>query len=394
MSLNSKLKFASFGRKVLISVPVCASLVGCNAVDSNSSSSLLMKASSMSSLSELCLSQSASVVGLSDTRMSMSGNASIGGSVILLGRSTLDLSGNASVTDRVYSPMSNAVVEHGNASVGQLIDQDLTANESAVLDFATTIMNQTPTQTIDRISNSVDIVGNGDLNVIEVKNGIQLSGQNQLRLHGTADDQFVFIVDQGNIQFSGKAGIQLLGNVSSRRVMFLATGRQSLSVTGNGAIVGTYFLPEGPASISGNGRIEGALLAESSLAISGNGLTFTPAAWCPAITLPEPTPSASPSPSASPTASASPSPSVSASPSASPTADPSASPSPSTSPTADPSASPSPTDSASPSPSASPTVDPSPSPTPTETIAAPTPSPSPTLPICTGPFCGSILGGT
>jgi hypothetical protein len=331
--------------------------------------------------------------------MNFTGNAKVGGSVVLLGNSSLDLSGNANVTDRVFAKSLGQVVEHGNATAGQVVLEDLTVHEAAVLDFANIVSNQTPTQTFDEIKDDMDIFGNGELNVIRVKGGIHLSGNRHLRLHGTANDQFVFLVDQGDIQLSGNAGVNVVDGASSRKVMFLASGGQSLSISGNGKVVGTFMIPEGPISITGNGQMEGAILAEGKISIHGNGFTFTPSAWCPEISIPGPSPSPSDSPSESPSPdpspSVSPSETPSPSPSVSPSTDPSSSPSPE--PSADPSASPSPSPTSTTDPGAGTIVEPSPSPSPTsptDSTSSPGASPTPAPTVCSGVFCSDPILGT
>ncbi|MEO5969235.1 MAG: hypothetical protein ABIQ95_04855, partial [Bdellovibrionia bacterium] len=80
-----------------------------------------------------CLSSSASIVGLSNTSMSINGNAKINGSVVLLGKSQIQLVGNASVEDKIYAATADQVTTKGNAKVGQIVQKDFTLNEFAVL---------------------------------------------------------------------------------------------------------------------------------------------------------------------------------------------------------------------------------------------------------------------
>lgn len=312
-----------------------------------------------------CLSTSASLVALSDTAVNFSGNATIKGSVVLLGSSTLRLSGNAKISDKLYLANIDQVSASGNASVGQVVVRDLTGNEKNVLNFVDDLGSLAETSTLQRISSSMTLHGNGSLNVIQVNGDLSLAGNQTLTLDGSANDLFLINVG-GNVSLSGNSNIVVSGNLPAANVLFrVPTSGANVSLSGNGKVQGTFIAPRGTAQISGNGRIQGSVLAWNSITLSGNGLTFDPVPFCPIVAAPTPTPSptvtATPSPSSSP--SSSPSVTPSTTPSASPTVDPS--------PTVSPSASPSATPSASPSPEVS-------------------PSPSPST--CSGPFCGGMIG--
>src|SRR5688572_19041550 len=72
-----------------------------------------------------CLSETASLVGFSGTAMEITGNGSVGGTVVLLGNSTLRLTGNAKVSGNVVAPAAGALSRSGNASFGKFIERDL-----------------------------------------------------------------------------------------------------------------------------------------------------------------------------------------------------------------------------------------------------------------------------
>jgi choice-of-anchor A domain-containing protein len=355
---------------------------GCQAPADSSKSHLssLGLEDARSSLNK-CLSSSASVVAFSDTNVNFSGNANIKGSVVLLGGSSIRLSGNAKIAEKLYTPSNDKISASGNASAGEVVVRDLTGNEKNVLDFVDSLATLSETGSIQQINSSMTLHGNGSLNVIQVNGDLALSGRQTLTLDGTANDLFLINV-AGNVSLFGNSNIVVSGTLPPENVLFrLPRSGANVQLAGNGNVQGTFIAPRGTAQISGNGHIQGSVLAWNSITLTGNGLTFDPAPFCPvAVIDPSPTPSASPS--ASPSVEPSASPSVD--PSASPSVDPSASPSvePSASPSVDPSASPSVEPSASPSPTASPTG--------SSTTPSPSPSPMPTT--CTGAFCGGIIG--
>jgi cell division septation protein DedD len=313
-----------------------------------------------------CLSTTASVVGFSNTTMQFSLNAQVNGSVVLFGKSTLALSENATVVNQVYTSDSSNVTKAGLAKVGSIVNLDLTENEPSVLAFAQTAEQLAPTQTFDKIAiagmnDSMTIQGNGGANVISVANGISLSYNESLILNGTKNDSFVFVIENGGINVTLNANIKTTGGLPAQNVLFMIIGKNPVNLAGNGFVAGTFMATESSASISGNGQIEGSVFATDSITITGNGLSFSPAPWCPSGPTPPPTSSPTPTPSPS------------SSPSSAPT----------TGPTTGPTSSPTPTG----TPSGTPTgVSSSPSP-------SPTPTPSPSSSECTGPLCGGGIVG-
>ena len=312
-----------------------------------------------------CLSPTAGVVGFSNTDVTFSGNCNVGGSVVLLGNSTLQMSGNANISGKIICPSNGQVRMSGNAS-GQVVDDDLSRNESAVLDFGANLDGLAGTQFFDNINSSVTIQGNGGLNVIQVNGDVNLAGNSTVTLKGNAQDLFLINVS-GQVTISGNANVNVSGSLPAANVLFRLTGNSgNVALTGNGHVCGTFFAPHGSAQVSGNGVIEGSVFASDSIAITGNGLTFNPVPFCPGNYAPSPSPS--PSPTNSDTGCGGGGGDGRGNPS----------PTPSSSATASPS----------PSPTSSTTATPSPSPTESST---PTPSPSPSS--CTGPFCGGgVLG--
>jgi hypothetical protein len=337
--------------KTLAALAAPLFFIGCN-VPTVENSEHGHHSSSSSDILLACLSVKASVVALSDTAVSISGNGSIKGRVILLGRSTLDVSGNAEISDEVCTRSSDNITSHGHASPGVLRLEDFTDHEGAVLDFSHQLQSLTPTQVINQISSTQQLSGNGSLNVIEIKHGIRLSGKSSLSFHGGKKDKFIVLVDESGIDLSGQAEITVSGGIPARKVLFLISGKNSFSLTGNGSVAGTFFAPTGSAMISGNGHLEGAILAQGNISLTGNGLSFTPAAWCPQF---ESSEEQSNSNSGDPSTAPSPCPSSVSDPSTTPSG------TPTTDPTSTPSTTPSTTPS--PNPSATPTTAPSPSPT-------------------------------
>lgn len=243
--------------------------------------------STASTTSLPCLSYTASVVGFSNTSLQFSGNAHVQGSVVLFGKSALQLSGNATVVDDVFTGNPGNVTLSGNASVGHIEDMDLTPNEATVLAFAKSAEMLVPTQTFATIAaasgnSDFTVTGNGGVNVIQVTSGIMFSGNQNLVLSGTPNDQFIFILG-GSVNFTGNSNIKIVGNIPPRNIVFVVMGANSINLTGNGNLVGTFLAPQGPAMVSGNGTIQGSLFALGDIDISGNGLSFMPAPFCPML---------------------------------------------------------------------------------------------------------------
>ncbi|MDR3605961.1 MAG: hypothetical protein P4M08_01115, partial [Oligoflexia bacterium] len=329
-----------------------------------------------------CLTSTASVVGLSDTNITLSGGATVKGSVILLGNSELTMSGGSRVLDQVYTPRADQVMTSGKPSIGEIVVHDFTSADSAVIDFANNLDPLPETAVYKGITSSTTINGNGSLNVIQVNGDLSLSGGKTLSLNGGANDLFLINVT-GNVTLSGGSSIAVGSTLPPANVLIrLTSAGSSIMISGGANAAGTFLATQGSATISGAGKIEGSIFALNSISISGAGMTFDPAPFCPAnyVAVPSPTPSPSPSPTPTVTSSPSPTPTVTSSPSPTPTVTSSPSPTPtvtsSPSPTPTVTSSPSPTPTVTSSPSPTPTVTSSPSPTPTVTSS---PSPTPTV---------------
>jgi hypothetical protein len=299
-----------------------------------------------------CLSASASLVGLSDTLISLKGNPKVGGSIVLLGASELQMSGNASAPNKIYSPSLGQVSKTGRSSYGQVIEQDFTRHEVEVLEFISRLAEEPADRSLDSVSSSMVLVGKGGVNFIRVNGDISLSSKDVLRFKGGSQDRFVIQV-LGNVGISGSASLATEGGIHARNVLFILPNENStLQITGNGKVLGTFFVTRGTAKVAGNGKLEGSIFAWNSIDINGNGLAVEPAPFCPGGWVPV---------SPSPTSTSSPTPTTTSSPS--PTSAPSGTPVPGTSSSPEPTSSPVPSVSSTPEPSASPTETPDPTPT-------------------------------
>jgi len=238
-----------------------------------------------------CLSGSASVVGFSDTQMSFTMNAAVRGSVVLFGNSSLSLSENAKVVNDVYTQNPSNVTENMLASVGGILPLTSAQNEAAVLAFTQSAALLAPTQSFDSITisgmnDSSTINGNGASNVIQVKNGVSLSFNENLILQGSVNDSFVFLIESGGINLSLNAAITLSGGVLPQNVLFLIEGKNPVNLGGNGSVSGTFMAPESSVGVSGNGHIQGSIFGMGNIMITGNGLSFDGDPWCPVAMAP------------------------------------------------------------------------------------------------------------
>lgn len=355
-----------------------------------------------------CLAVNASVIGLSDTQMDISGNGNVQGSVVLLGDSRLSMVGNAKVQGGVFVGDRDRILKDETSFIGIIIEHDLTIFEPLLLTFGEKLRQFRPTVVLDRIRSSTVLRGNGFLNVIQVNGDVALASDEVLTIQGSEHDLFVIRV-AGNAAFSGNASVSLQGGVSARNILFVLTGDgATLQITGSGRIIGSWFAARGNALISGNGRTEGAIFASGTIQIVGNGLAIEAAPFCPGRFTPSPRPSEDDDdesceeeddddgeddgeehcgeptvePTVQPSVEPSPAPSPTVEPSVQPTVEPTVEPTPAPSPTVEPTVQPS----VEPSPAPSPTVEPAPSP-------EPSPVPTYTAPPCTGISCGGgILG--
>ncbi len=292
------------------------------------------------SSNKLCLDIDAALVGLDSTSVSLSGNADVSGNALLGSRSSYKGSGNSSVSGKLglgsrstYRLSGNAAVRGGVFSSG--LDVETRAEKMSKL-----LAQLRSGVQLSSITKSQILKGSGGLNVIRVKGALKLSGNNSLILSGSTKDIFVINVES-DFSLSGNASILLTGGVKASNVIFNLLGsscRDQMSLSGSAIVNGTILGISREASISGNGKLNGALVAKDRIQITGNGFAMNQSTFCaddgddddggvvtPTPT-PAPTPVATPAPTPAPTPVATPVPT----PAPTPVATPSPSPAPAT----------------------------------------------------------------
>jgi choice-of-anchor A domain-containing protein len=324
------------------SMALCAGLLasGCQTPQMDPSSegaSLSMLSKNHKDYYSSCRLRGGAVIALPGSQMTVSGNAEVNGDVFLLNGTQLHLSGNARIDGNVMHDPSASLSRSGHASEGGTTSMDLSIERQAITEFAQREALLSPTQTIAALDGSQVLNGNGGLNIVQVQGDIRLAGHSALEIDGSESDTFIINV-LGAFSVSGGANITLHGGLRPENVLFNVVGSGSdLSLSGNGEISGMLLAINRGVSVTGNGRLKGALMSGGSITISGNGFALDEASLCllngiPGSGNPAPTPTPSSDPTGSPDPCGSPSPGVSPSPSASPAPDASSTPAPSVSP--------------------------------------------------------------
>ncbi|RZI53992.1 MAG: choice-of-anchor A family protein, partial [Pseudomonas sp.] len=300
----------------------------------------------------------------------LSGNANLKGNAYVGERSSFKGSGNAAIDGALYLGSRATYKLSGNASVADGVANTRAEVESLAENFSNQLARLSSTLQLTSISKDQMIRGGGGINVVRIRGGIKLSGNQTLILSGSAADVFIVNVD-GDFALSGNASILLTGGVRAERVIFNLLGnscRDHVNLSGSAVVNGTLLGVSREASVSGNGKLNGALIAKNKIQITGNGFVMNQAMFCvtdevPPVPTPAPTPVATPNPTPAPTPVATPNPTPAPTPVATPVATPNPTPAPT--PVATPVATPNPT------PAPTPVATPNPTPAPTPVPAAP-----------------------
>ncbi len=230
--------------------------------------------------SPLCMPVEAALYALNSSEVSLSGQADIRGHVVLGNYSLLSMSGQSDISGDVQQGSNSQIKKSGQARIqGQVssLNWDLENQIRRVTDRLSAIPAM---EEIEHINESMTVSGKGSLNVIHVKGDLKLSGQESLTLLGSESDSFILNVD-GDISVSGQAQILLAGGVKAESVIFHARGKnKGLSLSGQGSISGSFVSFDRSAKISGQGIIEGAVIAREKIQVSGQGLVFKQHTFC------------------------------------------------------------------------------------------------------------------
>lgn len=232
----------------------------------------------------VCMSGKAAFIALPNSKISMTGNGTSASEVYLLEQAKLSLTGNASIQGDLHLGSGCGYTQSGNATVSSVKEEDLGSIYSDLTKFVAEQTALKPTQQYTAISGNTQITGKGKHNVVQINGDLILSGNNTLTLSGNSSDTFTVNV-LGKITVSGNAAIKLAGGVTANNVLFNNLGQgNEIVLSGNGNVAGTFIALKRGAQISGNGVLEGAVVAgggtNTRVSISGNGLATVPNPYC------------------------------------------------------------------------------------------------------------------
>jgi choice-of-anchor A domain-containing protein len=239
---------------------------------------------------ETCLKVDAGLVGLDESSTMISGQAEIAGNAFIDERARFRGTGSSVIDGQLF------VGEHASARFsGQSKANGGVKNvewefDDRIEHFSHEMAELRPTLSLNSIRSSLVVKGSGGVNVIRVREGIRLSGTNVLMLQGSANDVFIFNVDD-EFALSGNSAILLSGGVTAQHVLFNLLGDDcddGLRISGSAQVSGTLLGVERDANITGNGRINGALIAGHRIQITGNGFVMKQAMFCSGGSTPVP----------------------------------------------------------------------------------------------------------
>jgi hypothetical protein len=206
---------------------------------------------------------------LTASRSTINGNVALDNTT----NTNKDTFSGASVNGAVSRGSANLKYSISGGHVRTPTVANLSTANAAAISASKTALSFTPEKTYGTITKATTISGNLAFNVFNLS-GINLSGSN-LTINGTSSETFVFNVSRA-VLLSG-AKILLTGGVAASDVIFNVTGGGT-TLSGS-TFNGTILDVGGPVVIAG-ARVNGAVLSEKQITISGgtvNAETFAAA---------------------------------------------------------------------------------------------------------------------
>jgi len=198
---------------------------------------------------------------------------------------TVTVNGSSAVLDEIHHHPSTTVTINGG-SVNAVVERDMSAEVAAVHTVSNAFAMMPATQTFTRVRSTTTVTGNGCINVIRVTDIIDLGGNRTLTFVGTYDDYFIVNVENG-VFLSGNAEI-ILDGVEPNHVMFNVTGVADVDLQGTAAVNGTYISTRGEIEVSGNASNRGAYYAGLDLTLNGGALWYGEPFECTTGICPDP----------------------------------------------------------------------------------------------------------
>lgn len=171
------------------------------------------------------------------------------------------------------APGATSSITGSGVITGGTVTLSAAASNQIVSDLAATVTSVAglvTTQSFGNLSNNTTILGNGGLNVINIKS-INLKDSKSITFSGGPNDVFVVRV-AGSVTVSGQAKISA-GSVGPDKVLLTAGG--NITQSGQSTTDGTYIALTKDISLSGNGIHNGAFLVSGNnhkLSVSGNAV--------------------------------------------------------------------------------------------------------------------------
>jgi hypothetical protein len=210
-----------------------------------------------------------------------SGSTVITGNIGIGQNGSLNFSGGGVINGAInFDSTATLTLTGGSTATGGEQVTNMAPIQTAALNAASSYAALAPTQTVGSIGNGASFTGSGGQNVIDVSNGISLSGGGQLTLTGGPNDTFVFDVSKG-ITFSGGSSIILMG-LNANQILFNEVDNSALNFNGNSDVEGDFLAPTADITVSGG--------MDTAEFVSGTNLIFQsgPKITTPGPSVPEP----------------------------------------------------------------------------------------------------------
>jgi hypothetical protein len=250
----------------------------------NGSSSGGVQAAGIAPSPGICSDTNAGIIALPNSHVAINGNGTVQTAIYMMNGSDMTLSGNANVQGTVFEGTSTTVSKDKKATLNQVTSGDLSSLSQTITAFAAAETALPSNSQLASISSSMTLTGSGGMNVIQVTGDINLTGGSTLTLSGSTTDIFVINV-LGKITVAGNGAILVTGGVPAKNVIFnnIGTGNE-IVLSGNGAVAGTFLATQRGAQVSGNGQMQGAIIAggglNTKLTVTGNGIALLPSPFC------------------------------------------------------------------------------------------------------------------
>ena len=174
---------------------------------------------------------------------------------------TLRFTGGAALVGGYIKHHTGTTVSGGGSAAGGVFELDTSAYVADLVTASDAFAALTPTQVYgSAITGNTVIGGNGCINVINVRGGIVLSGDEVVTLQGSSEDYFVLNI-YGDLVTSGNGDVVLDGMDPSHVIYNIRTAGAEVDLQGNSGGNGTFLNLQGRVFLRGNAGGTGAYYA-------------------------------------------------------------------------------------------------------------------------------------